>query len=86
LSVSQGQGGSRLGSPANPNDIARGTSSTSTNTPSNSPANANQSSAPGKSTPTTLASTGPKETIAVFVTFSIFGTLFYRRYLAKNIA
>lgn len=83
LSVSQGQDGSRLGSPANPNDVSKGTSSTSTTTPSNSPSSS--TGVAGKTAPDSLASTGPNETIAVFAGFSIAGTMIYRRYLAKKI-
>lgn len=81
LSVSQNQNGSRLGTPANPNQ-STGTSSTSTTAP-NQPATT-PSAAAGKNTASNLASTGPKETLAVFATSSILGVMFYRRHLIKK--
>ena len=85
LSVTTGSG-QKLGTTANPNNIpsssnrTTGTSSASTTT-----SNASTNQPAGKNTPTSLANTGPKETVAVFVASSAVGFVAYRRRLIKKV-
>ncbi|MEI8338502.1 MAG: hypothetical protein WCF91_01065 [bacterium] len=83
LSVTEGSSG-RLGTTANPNNVSApsgstGTSSTSTTTP-----NAPSKQPAGKTAPTSLANTGPSETLAVFAASSAIGFVAYRRQLIKK--
>jgi len=84
LSVTEGSSG-RLGTTANPNNIpSSGNRSTGTSSASTTTSNASANQPAGKNTPTSLADTGPKETIAVFVASSAIGFVAYRRRLIKK--
>jgi len=83
LSVSEGSGG-RLGTTANPNNVSTSNSSTGTSSTSTTTPNTTSNKPAGKTAPTSLANTGPSETLAVFVGASALGYMAYLRRLIKK--